>query len=153
VRRAFVAAVVGLVVLGTSVAPGAAEPSSLDASFHGSSVMTAGCTYIRQTYAARYTDHAGHVGHFSLDGCMTFADTTTFDGTFVLRPKGGPRARGTATGVIAPSTAACSGGLTPWDLDFTLTPSVGSPIQLVGLWCSSGAFDAPEPIRGTITQP
>jgi hypothetical protein len=154
VRKALVAVILGIVVLAASVVPSSAGATSLAAHFHGTSTFSFDtCSFAHQTFTARYSDGAGQQGHFFLDGCSTLGSPTTFVGTFELKPMGAPKMTGTVSGTINSSAAICPGTMVPSNLNFTMTPTVGNPIHLLGLWCSPAVPDVPGPIKGTITQP
>jgi hypothetical protein len=155
VRKALVAVILGIVVLAASVAPGSAATASLSAHFRGTSVFNFGspCAFAHQTYSAHYSDGVSQKGRFFLDGCATLGSPNTYVGTFVLRPMGAPRLKGTVSGTISSSTATCPATMIASNLDFTMTPTVGNPIRLLGVWCSPGVPDVLGPIKGTITQP
>jgi hypothetical protein len=155
VRKTLVAVILGIVVLAASVAPSSAATASVSAHFRGTSVFTFGspCAFAHQTFSAHYSDGVSQQGRFFLDGCATLGSPNMYVGTFVLRPMGAPRLKGTVSGTISSSGVTCPGTMVASHLDFTMTPTVGNPIHLLGVWCSPAVPDVPGPIKGTITQP
>jgi hypothetical protein len=152
-RKVLAAALVALALV--AGAPGAAHATpqpKFAADFRGTSVFdfsTPACSFVHQTFRAKFIDSLGGTGTFLLDGCVN-GSTFAFDGKFRLNSASGTR-RGRVGGTVSNSAKSCPNGGFPSDLDFMLTSRVGDPIHLLGLWCSPVTPGVEGPIRGTLT--